>query len=176
MTVGFAWAQRQYDHPTTLDSWQNAYGVYDCTTDSWLSAFDSSTNASGIRSRADGLIYIEPTDESVAGDNARLNVFLGAMGVEMNDATLTLPDGSTLSEAGAVCDGEEAVLQLVRWDGVTSEAPSEVRLDDLANTTFLDDGQVLAIALAPAGSAIDMPPSSSTPAFATRLVNPEQPA
>ena len=98
------------------------------------------------------------------------------MGVALTDTTMTLPDGSILSEAGAVCDGEEAILQVVRWDGVGSEAPSEVRLDDLANAAFLDDGQVLAIALTPVDRNIDMPPSSSNPAFVTRLANPEQPA
>jgi len=141
LMVGFAWEQRQYEHPTTLDSWQNAYGVFDCQDDSWLAPFDSRSNPDGIRSRGDGVIYIEPSSDAVAGDNATLAVFLDAVGAELNDDALTLPDGSTLTEQGASCDGEDAILQVHRWQQ-GAEDPSEIRVADLADTVFLADGSL----------------------------------
>ena len=157
MVVGYAWAERQYDYPTLFDSWQNAYAVFDCESEAWLEPFDSTNNPNGIRTRNDGVIYIEPTDESVTGDNAHLHVFLDNVGASLSDEVLTLPDGSTLAEEGTYCRGEEAVLQVLRWESPAAEAPSETRLADLGDTKFLADRQALVIALAPAGSKVPPP-------------------
>lgn len=161
LLVGYSWAERQYEHPTTLDSWQNAYAVFDCRDDSWLAPFDSRSNPDGIRSRGDGIIYIEPASEAVAGDNATLEVFLDAMGARLTDDNFSMLDGATFEERGAVCDGEEAVLQVRRWEP-GAEEPIEVRFTDLAATKFLADGQSLAIAFAPMNAAIPAPPTTAT--------------
>lgn len=159
LMVGYAWAQRQYEYPTLFDSWQNAYAVFDCESEAWLEPFDSTNNPNGIRTRNDGIIYIEPTDESITGDNAHLHVFLDNVGASLSDDVLQLPDGSTLAEEGTFCSGEEAVLQVLRWDSPTAESPSEVRLEELADIKFLADRQALVIALAPVGSIIPLPSS-----------------
>lgn len=159
-TVGFAWAERQYDHPTLFASWENAYAVFDCHQASWLEPFDSRENPNGIRSRGDGVIYIEPNNESVTGDNAQLGVFLENVGVRLTDQTLTLPDGTTISEQGAQCNGEEAVLQILRWETPLSKStPDQIATEQLAGTRFLGDKQAFAIALAPLGSTVPPPPS-----------------
>lgn len=160
LAVGFVWTERQYDHPTVLDSWQNAYGVFDCQSENWLPPMDSLDNPEGIRSRGDGVIYIEPATEAVAGDNATLERFLSVMGAELTDDSLTLPDGSTLTETGVFCKGEEAVLQVQRWKQGES-TPVEVRVSDLAGTVFRDDLQSLAIVLAPVNAAVPAPPSAA---------------
>lgn len=160
LLVGYSWAERQYEHPTTLDSWQNAYAVFDCRDGSWLAPFDSRANPDGIRSRGDGIIYIEPSSDAVAGDNATLEVFLDAMGARLSDESLTMPDGTQLHE-GELCDGEEAVLQVRRWEP-GAEEPSEVRFSDLTDTKFLADQQSLAIAFAPMNASIPAPPTTAT--------------
>ncbi len=159
--VGFARAERQYEYPTLSDSWQNAYAVFDCRTESWLEPFETLENPNGIRTRGDGVIYIEPSVESAAGKNAQLGLFLDNVGVALDDTTLTLPDGTTLDEQGATCSGgEEAVLQVMRWETPLVDAsPTEVRTEGLAATRFLDDRQAFVIALAPLGSTIPAPPS-----------------
>lgn len=161
--VGFARAERQYAHPTLFDSWQNAYGVFDCQTESWFDPLEAVENPNGIRTRGDGVIYIEPTVESATGDKAQLGLFLDNVGASLNDITLTLADGTTLNEQGAMCSGEEAVLQVMRWDSPhVDTAPSEIRTQGLAETRFLDDQQAFVIALAPLGSTIPAPPSISS--------------
>jgi len=156
--VGFAWAERQYDYPTIFDSWENAYGVFDCQSQDWLAPFDSLNNPNGIRSRNDGVIYIEPNDDSVTGSGAQLGVFLSNVGVELTDDTLTLPDGTVLSEQGLSCGGEDVELSISRWDpAVSLETPVEIRTEDLAATRFLADQQAFVLALAPAGTTISTP-------------------
>lgn len=158
--VGFAWSARQYDHPTLFDSWENAYGVFDCTAEAWLEPIESTNNPNGIRTRNDGVIYIEPRVEAVTGDGARLDVFLNNVGASMSDTTLTLPGGQVLSEQGAVCDGQEAVLQVQRWRSSSLTEPVEIITADFDNIVFLEDGQAFAIALAPFGANVPAPPSS----------------
>lgn len=158
--VGFAWASRQYNHPTLFDSWQSAYGVYSCKVTDWLPPIESDNNPNGIRTRSDGVIYIEPTVESATGDGARLDVFLASVGAELNNESLVLPGGTTLSEAGAFCSGEEAVLQVQRWSSAVDSGPAEIRYDNFDSMPFLNDGEVFVVALAPVGATIPLPPSA----------------
>ena len=158
--IGSIRSSRQYAHPTVFDSWQNAYSVFDCETESWLPPIESMSGSNGIRTRADGIIYIEPTDDSAAGDRARLGVFLDNVSATLTDSELILPDGTTLEEEGMLCRGEEAELQVIRWDSPAAEEPTEVRTTELASTKFEDDRQALAIVLAPRGASIPLPPSA----------------
>jgi hypothetical protein len=159
--IGSIRSERQYAHPTVFDSWQNAYSVFDCETETWLPPIEAQTGANGIRTRADGIIYIEPLDDSATGSNAELSVFLNNVGAVLTDEELVLPDGTTLSENNLECRDEEVELQVMRWDDVNAEEPIEVRTSDLASTPFLADGQALAIVLAPRGASIPIPPSAA---------------
>lgn len=146
--------------PTLQDHWHNAYGVYDCTSGSFLSSFQSERDPDGIHSHQDGLIHIHPFTASVTGREAQLGVFLTNMGAQMDDDTLDLPGDDILTEEGATCDGEPAILQVVRFDDVlNSTVASEVLTEDLAGTRFLGDGQGIVIALAPLGAETPPPPS-----------------
>ncbi len=158
--VGFAWASRQYNHPTLFDSWQSAYGVYSCDTTEWLPPIESDNNPNGIRTRGDGVIYIEPTVDSATGNGARLDVFLDNVGAELNEESLVLPDGTTISEAGTFCSGEEAVLQVQRWSSIADSEPAEIRYDNFDSMPFLNDGEAFVVALAPVGATITLPPSA----------------
>lgn len=158
MLVGFAWAERQYEYPTLFDSWENAYAVFDCQSDTWLDPFESLENATGIRTRDDGVIYIEPSVESATGSSARLELFLDSVGATIDDTSLMLPGGATLSEDAVCASGEDAMLQVMRWDAPVADfSATEIRTENLAATRFLGDQQAFVIALAPAGSTIPAP-------------------
>lgn len=143
--------------PTLQDHWHNAYGVYDCRSESFLAPFQSEFDPQGVHSHKDTTIHIHPFTAAVTGKEAKLKVFLDAMGATLSDETLTLPGGETLEE-GVDCGGEPAVLQVVRWDNALNPGePSEVRTEDLDQFRFLANAQALTIALAPAGSEIPLP-------------------
>jgi hypothetical protein len=153
--------------PTLQDHWHNAYGVWDCTSDSFLPNFQSESDPDGIHSHQDGLIHIHPFTAGVTGKEAKLEVFLRNMGAQLDDDTLALPGGETLTE-GVECGGEPAVLQVVRFgDVLNSTLVTEVRTEDLADTRFLGDAQGLVIALAPEGAEI--PPPNSVEQLAAVL-------
>lgn len=162
LMVGFAWASRQYHHPTLSDSWQSAYGVYSCETANWSAPIESDNNPNGIRTRGDGVIYIEPTIDSATGNGARLDVFFDNVGAVLTDDSLVLPDGTQISEGDVLCGGEEAVLQVHRWSARTDDEPVEVRYSDFDDMVFLNDGEVFVVALAPRGAAIEIAPSAES--------------
>jgi hypothetical protein len=160
LMVAYTWSERQYDHPTTLDSWQNAYAVFDCQTETWQPPFGSRNNPDGIRSRGDGIIYIEPGTDAVAGNNATLGVFLEAVGAELTDDTLTMPDGTVFEERGTFCGTEPAILQVLQWPANATE-PDARRLEDLASTTFRADRESLVIMFAPPNAKVPLPPAAA---------------
>ena len=88
-----------------------------------------------------------------------LNVFLTNMGASLTDTELTLPGSEALVE-GVVCEGEEAVLRVIRWNDAFGDGPpDEIRTEDLDETRFLGDGQAIVIAFAPADAEIPRPES-----------------
>lgn len=143
--------------PTLQDHWHNAYGVYDCRSEAFLAPFQSEFDPQGIHSHQDGLIHIHPFTASVTGKQATMQVFLDAMGATLTDDTLTLPGGETLTE-GVDCGGQEAILQIARFEDVDAgTGPSAVQTDDLSGFRFLGDSQAITIALAPEGADIPLP-------------------
>lgn len=159
--------------PTLQDHWHSAYGVWDCQSGSFLPTFDSERDPDGIHSHQDGLIHIHPFTASVTGKEATLEVFLRNMGAELGDSTLALPGGDELVE-GVECDGEPAVLQVVRFsDALGSAEVTEVRTEDMDGFRFLEDGEGIVIALAPQGAEIPPPPSLDALAATSGLTRDE---
>ncbi len=159
--VAFARATRDAQvEPTLQDHWHNAYGIYDCRIGDFLPIFLSEADPDGIHSHQDGVIHIHPFTDSVTGRKAQLHVFLTNMGATLTDDEFTLSrSGESLTE-GAQCDGQEAILQVVRWDDAfVGGEPSEIRTEDLDSFRFLANGQAITIALAPPGADIPLPPS-----------------
>ena len=147
------------DAPTFEDHWHAAYGVYDCQTEAFLDPFMSGADPDGIHSHQDGLVHIHPFTSTVTGTGARLEVFLRNMGATLTDIELSMWGGESLI-AGTTCSGQQAILQVVRWDDASSlDSPTEVRIEDLGGFRFLADGEVITIALAPEGAAVPPPPS-----------------
>ena len=109
--VVFARATRDAEaSPTLQDHWHAAYGVWDCVTESFLTPFQSEYDPVGIHSHQDGLIHIHPFTSSVTGKEARMGVFLNAMGASLSNSVLELPGGATL-ESGVTCNGEEPLCR-----------------------------------------------------------------
>ncbi|MGI9622113.1 MAG: hypothetical protein ACR2PK_04685 [Acidimicrobiales bacterium] len=158
--VVFARATRDAQaEPTLQDHWHNAYGVWDCQSGEFLPPFQSERDPDGIHSHQDGIIHIHPFTASVTGKEAQLHVFLTNMGATLTDTELTLPGSEALVE-GVVCEGEEAVLRVVRWNDAFGEGdPDEILTEDLDEARFLGDGQALVIAFAPEGAVIPRPDS-----------------
>ncbi len=158
--VAFARESRDAQaQPTLQDHWHSAYSIWDCRTESFLPPFQSQRDPNGIHSHQDSLVHVHPFTASVTGREAQFDVFLENMGASLTDSELTLPGGETLTE-GVECNGEEAILQIVRWDqALTDGQPVEVITEDLADTRFFKDGEGFVIALAPEGADIPAPNS-----------------
>ena len=115
--VAFSWNARDVAalEPGFNDHWHVAYGIYDCRTDSFLpNLADPRTPNSGIHTHGDGTIHIHPSSSEATGNNAQLKRFFEATRVELTDDTMSFADRDSIDEEGAECDGEPAVLQVVR--------------------------------------------------------------
>lgn len=171
--IVFARSSRDVEalEPAFGQHWHLGYGIWDCTTESFLPDLeDPQTANSGIHTHGDGVVHIHPYSSTATGRNARLIRFLEATRTELSDSEMSFPDRPALSEEGAVCDGEPAILQVARFAPGESVA-SEVITENLSNYRFSADQEGMVIALAPEGSEIPPPPASSTEAAAASSPN-----
>lgn len=152
--VAFARANRDTEvAPRLTDHWHSAYQVYDCVDDRVLPVFTSTFDPVGIHSHQDGLIHIHPFTSAVTGRGAQLEVFMSAMAADITDDYIELPGGERL-EAGVECDGQEAIIQVLRWGDAFSannSRPTDVYTDNVANVVFKRNGEAFVIARAPLG-------------------------
>ena len=148
--------------PSFGDHWHSAYGIYDCTTESFLPNLeDPGISNPGIHTHGDGVMHIHPSGSNATGRNATLEVFLDATRTSINnDAEMTFPNREALVEEGTTCNGEPAVLQVARFaPGATT--PIEVITEDLNGFRFEANQESITIALAPIGSDIPAPPEGN---------------
>lgn len=147
--------------PSFADHWHLGYGIYDCTTDSFLANLeDPQTANAGIHTHGNGVIHLHPFSSSATGNNARLVRFLEATRTELSDSEMSFPTRPALSEEGATCNGEPAILQVARF-APGSDVASEVITEDLDQYRFQSDQEGVVIALAPEGSEIPPPPQAA---------------
>lgn len=152
--------------PSGSDHWHAVYGVWDCTLNDgagdWVPHFGSHRDMSGIHSHDDGLIHIHPFESNAQFENAQLALFMAEMGVQLDDSTLVLDDGRTLSETSTTCGGEPVQLHLRRWatdsEALAGAAPAVIT-DRLSSQRFLNDREVWVIAVAPLDAEIPLPPA-----------------
>lgn len=148
--------------PAFGQHWHLGYGIWDCTTESFLSNLeDPQTANSGIHTHGDGVVHIHPYSSTATGRNAKLIRFLEATRTELSDTEMSFPDRPALSEDGATCDGEPAILQVARFAPGQSVA-SEVITENLSDYRFRADQEGMVIALAPEGADIPPPPTANT--------------
>ncbi len=158
LLVGWARSSRDAQvTPTLQDHWHDAYGVWDCVSQTFLPPFQSQVDPVGIHSHTDGLIHVHPFTSAVTGKGAVMGIFFDAMGVTVTKDGIDLPGGQSL-EAGAECDGAPSVIQIARWsDVLAGGAPDEIITDNFDKVRFRAEGEGFTIARAPVGADIPVP-------------------
>ncbi len=153
--------------PRVGDHWHSAYDVYVC--DDFRSKIVVETDPNGIHTHSDGLIHIHPFNKLASGQDATMGEFFNAFGGRIDDNSVVLDTGETLT-ADIDCNGQPAVVKVARFDADDMERDPEVLTEDLANVRFLKDREAFTIALVPA----DVEPPAPRPERLTFLdvVNP----
>ena len=150
--------------------WHAAYGLSFCgeferTSAAGTALTDVGEDTLGIHTHGDSIIHIHPFIDSAGGRNARMQIFFDQVGLEVNDSSITFPDGEAWTEGEDTCtvDGEEVPGQLVvaRWqdaqDAADGEKPTEVITDDFGSVRFRNDREYYTIAFVPEGELEDIP-------------------
>ncbi len=156
--------------PRLSDHWHDAYGIYDCTTEGFLPNFAVQTDPLGIHSHDDGLIHIHPFSSQAAGENAKVGIFLDAIGAQMSEDAIVFPDGTTLA-AGTDCGGEPAIVQMWRWD-LDADLEPQVITSDFHDVRFRKDREAYTFALAPEGFEPVQPPTVAGVDSASDVIDP----
>ena len=192
--VAIARTQRDAEsRPGLSDHWHSAYTVWDCTDGeggAHQPIFEGRRNSQGypydpegIHSHSDGLIHIHPFTANAAGEDAVMAKFFEAMFVTMDQNGITAAEFGVISAVDAVCDGQPAVVQIVRWsNALTAVAaePDERIYDNFGDVRFKKDGEAFTIALAPRDAVVPLPPTVNdllvvSPSLVADLSQPEGP-
>lgn len=143
--------------PEIGEHWHSAYGIWLC--DSFAAPLsDVGQDINGIHTHDDGLIHIHPFSSNASGEQATLSVFADQVGLEVADDSFTMPDGTTYA-SGDDCQGEEGVVQLLRWPAGGYEDDPEVITEDLGDVRFDENGQVYVLAFMKPGDDVPLPAS-----------------
>lgn len=138
--------------------WHAAYVVRVCGD--VLEPFDSAADPLGIHSHDDGMIHVHPFFVEAGYEDARLTLFLDAMGAELSEGSLTLPGGGTWRD-GDDCEGVPGRVFVDKWAGPgSSEFPDRI-FENFDDIRFGADRELYQIAFAPADSPPVVPPTES---------------
>ncbi len=192
--VAVARTQRDAEaRPGLSDHWHSAYGVWDCTDGEggdFQPIFEGRQNSQGypydpegIHSHSDGIIHIHPFTANAAGEDATMAKFFESMFVTMDQNGITAAEFGVISAVGAECDGQPAVMQIVRWSNALTadpNQPDERVYEDFGDMRFKNDGEAFTIALAPRDGAVPLPLTVNdlvlvSPALVADLSQPEGP-
>lgn len=174
--VAFSWSSRDAAalSPTFTDHWHVAYGIYDCTIDGFQAPLTDPgfPTHSGIHTHSDGVMHIHPFSSTATGRNATVGTFFEATDAQLDDDALSFTGIETrpaIAE-GVQCGGEDAIMQVARFDAGATE-PTEIFTEDLGDVRLLTDQQMIVIALAPEGFAIPQPPADAIAASSASSPN-----
>lgn len=191
--VAIARTQRDEEaRPGLSDHWHSAYTVWDCTDGGGAHQpiFEGRRNSQGypydpygIHSHADGLIHIHPFTANATGKDAVMDKFFDAMFVNIDQNGIFAEEFGVISAVDAVCDGQPAVVQIVRWSSALTAVaaePDERIYSDFGNVRFQKDGEAFTIALAPRDAVVPLPPTINdllgvSPSLVADLSQPEGP-
>ena len=137
----------------------------------------------GIHSHADGVIHIHPFTANATGQHATMAKFFESMFVTMDQNGITAAEFGVISAVDAVCDGQPAVMQIVRWSNALTavpDQPDERIYADFSDVRFKKDGEAFTIALAPRDAVVPLPPTVNdllgvSPSLVADLSQPEGP-
>jgi len=146
--------------PEVNDHIHVAYGINVCGAflpdpPEFVTEAGDPENYAGLHTHADGLIHIEPTDPSDAGENATLGRYFQYGGGEISEDSITMFDGTTFN-AGESCVPGEPPTEL-RWS-INGEEQDGNPAD-----YHVEDEDKVVVALIPEGgdlAALGEPPST----------------
>lgn len=152
--------------------WHAAYVVRIC--DDVLAPFDSEADPLGIHSHADGVMHVHPFFEESGYESALLSHFADAMGFELRDGELTLPDGQTWQD-GDLCGDTPGRVFVDRWRDPDPTATAERMFENLDEIRYLADGELYQIGFAPFDSPPVVPPSTPLLQELSNFITPSEP-
>ena len=144
--------------PKIGEHWHAAYGVYTCGEFQPPMVDGDQGDQTGIHTHGDGLIHIHPFSTQVTGEGADLDAFGNTVGMELDDDSITLPDGQTFTN-GDDCGGQPGQVQVKVWD---AGSPDGRLLDSDFSSFAPQNGDLVTIAFAPEGTDLPQPPSTGT--------------
>jgi hypothetical protein len=153
--------------PTLTDSWNLAYGVYHC--DKFLDPFKNTNSIvnnvdTGVSTSGNGLISYAPKTAKVAGKNAKLGVFLDAVGVKIDGGTITLPENlGSFTTNSDKCGDKDGRWKVAYWPDANQSADPTKYVTDFRNIRLTQDRGAITLAFLPddADLAPLKPPSVS---------------
>ena len=158
--VAFSWNARDVEalSPSFGDHWHLSFGVYDCRQGDFIAPLqDPQLPNSGIHTHSDGVIHLHPASSTATGNGATVERFFEALQETISDEEISSPNINAVTEEGATCDGEPAILHSARF-APGSDEPVEVLTEDISSLRFRNDQEGIVIALVPAGADIPPPP------------------
>lgn len=174
-----------------VDHWHWAYGFQLCRDEPNLifagsrEQFDSAGNIvgdedfirTGVHSHDDGVIHWHPYTVVASGNRARLGLFLENYGVELSDTKLEFTENNLVyqetkapvaedfplvyEEGETECDGEDAVLKVVKWTDYDDPSSDQQYVADFNNIRIDGPNQAIVFAFVPADVDVEMPPWSA---------------
>jgi hypothetical protein len=139
------------------DHWHMAYGIDLCGK---MEPFIASTNnPDGIHSKNDGVIYIEPTNDSAAGKNAVLGKFSSAVHMTLNAGEIKVPGGHDYHD-GDPCQGHPGRVQVQVFSSIGDQKGQLARTDPQSVPLSPDQG-MLTMAFLPRGATIPRPTAAA---------------
>ncbi|HLG91910.1 MAG TPA: hypothetical protein VKY15_02885 [Acidimicrobiales bacterium] len=165
--------------PTVKDTWRVAYAVDICGT--ILPNLPQPAKLTGISTRGDGLIWVEPKlDRNPSldtGHRAVLGRFVASTpGLVLSSTQLGYPGRPTMTN-GDKCGASPGRVRVRVWNSLVDTTGHVVSGDP--NQVRLEDGQLITMAFLPPGTDIPQPPSRtnlSKPLSSTTTTAPGAPA
>ena len=138
------------------DHWHTALGINVCGR--FLPNITDEADPLGIHTHADGVVHVHPARPAAAGRNARLKVFLDAVGGKVSETEIRLP-GQETKRSGMRCGDKPAQVRAKVWPSKSPDAEGTIFTGDPGEIRFTD-GQLITVAFLPEDEEIPRPPSA----------------
>ena len=139
--------------PTVGSTETAAFAVYICGT--LQPNINPTKNPTGITTKNDGLIHIQPNKNSAAGKNATLALFTESIGMKLTGSQLQMPGGKLYSD-GDSCNGQRGHVYIRRFTSSTDTTGVLERSDP--GTIHLENGTMYTAAFVPSSQKDSIPP------------------
>jgi hypothetical protein len=176
-------ARHQYQHkattsataPTVGTTWHAGFAFDICGKE--LASPSANVNSSlvGIYTSGNGIITIAPKNATESGNNAVLGKFVSDYHGMNLSPTLIRSPGSKLYTNGETCPsgtpdaGKKGVVLVRYWSGLGESLKQGTTVSGDPRTLKFDDGQLITMGFAPAGTKLPKPPGTVVAALLNEL-------